>query len=290
MSDAEGIAGVGLLIAAFNDEEAGDQALKAMKEAKRAEQFYFEEAAVIRQDAKGKVHYHETGDMSTGKGAGIGALVGGIVGLFGGPVGVAVGAGAGALVGGAVAHGDAGFSDQSLDQIGVALKPGTSAVVAITSSDFLRAFRDQANEENVHEAVSQLAEGITAQLGAGRDAVMGLVLTEEGLAVQAISADDETVEMLGAAVTAEGIVAGQAVVTEEGAAYQVGVATEEGLVTETAAATADAAAVVDTVTTEEGTYIAGAAVGPDDETDDEAADEAADDESAEEEPAEEAAA
>ena len=81
----QGVPAVGLLVAAFIDESAGDQTLAAMKEAKKQQKFYYEDAAVIRQDAKGKVHYSETGDMSTGKGAGIGALVGGILGILAGP-------------------------------------------------------------------------------------------------------------------------------------------------------------------------------------------------------------
>ena len=67
------------------------------------------------------MHYHETGDMSTGKGAGLGALVGGIIGILGGPPGIALGAGAGAAIGAVAAHGDAGFKNGSLDTIGVAL-------------------------------------------------------------------------------------------------------------------------------------------------------------------------
>ena len=80
MSDSQQrtIPGVGFLVLAFTDAAAGDQVLDAMKHAKKQKQFYFEDAAVIQQDAQGKVHYHETGDMSGGKGAGIGALVGGV--------------------------------------------------------------------------------------------------------------------------------------------------------------------------------------------------------------------
>ena len=59
---------------AFTDEYAADDALTAMKDAKNAQEFYFEDAAVIRQDAQGKVKYHETGDMSAGKGAGMAHL------------------------------------------------------------------------------------------------------------------------------------------------------------------------------------------------------------------------
>ena len=163
------IPAVGFLVVAFTDEKAADQALDAMKAAKKQQQFYFEDAAVIRQDAKGKVHYHETGDMSTGKGAGIGALVGGVLGILGGPAGVVVGAGVGAAIGGALASGDKGFKNESLKTIGVALKPGTSAVAVITSHDFLKAMQQQVPIEDIRTVVSNLAAELSAQLAAGNE-------------------------------------------------------------------------------------------------------------------------
>ena len=93
----EAVAGVGIMVAAFTSEDAGEETLKALKNARSQRQVYFEDAAVIRQDADGDVHYHETGDVTGGKGAGIGAIVGGVIGILGGPAGIAIGAGAGAL-------------------------------------------------------------------------------------------------------------------------------------------------------------------------------------------------
>ena len=54
MSDTQqqGIPAVGFLVVAFTDEMAADQALDAMKAAKKQQQFYFEDAAVIRQVRK----------------------------------------------------------------------------------------------------------------------------------------------------------------------------------------------------------------------------------------------
>ena len=71
MSDEQpqAIPAVGFLVLAFTEEQAADNALKALEDAKKHKQVYCEDAAVIRQDAAGKVHYRETGDMSTGKGA-----------------------------------------------------------------------------------------------------------------------------------------------------------------------------------------------------------------------------
>src|SRR5262245_1246391 len=134
----QGSPGVGFFVAAFTDENLGDKALAEMKEAKKKQQFYFEEAAVIKQDADGKVTYYETGDMGGGKGAGIGALVGGVLGVLGGPGGVLLGAGAGAAIGGVAASGDRGFRDESLNTVGTALTPGTSAIAVITNREFLK--------------------------------------------------------------------------------------------------------------------------------------------------------
>jgi uncharacterized membrane protein len=226
----QGIPGVGFLVMAFNDENAGDQVLDAMKQAKKQQQFYFEDAAVIRQDAKGKVHYHETGDMSSGKGAGIGAVVGGVLGLLGGPAGIALGAGAGAALGAAIAGGDKGFRNEGLNTVGTALRPGTSAVAAITSREVLKAVHEQVPIENIRTAVSNLAAELGAQLAAGKDVAIALVLTAEGIAVKKIAADENSAEVVGAVITADAIVAGAAVITAEGAAYEVAAATAEGVV------------------------------------------------------------
>ena len=220
------MAGVGFLVLAFSDEQAGDQALDAMKQAKKQQQFYFEDAAVIRQDAKGKVHYHETVDMSTGKGAGIGALVGGVLGILGGPAGVAVGAGLGA----AIAGPDKGFRNASLNTVGIALKPGTSAVAVITSHDFLRAVQKQVPIEDVRTAVANLAAEISARLGEGKDVAIGLLLTEQGIAIKEIAVNEESTEVVGAVITADGAAYQVAVATDEGAAMEAGVITDEDAV------------------------------------------------------------
>jgi hypothetical protein len=59
--------------------------------------------AVVRKNPEGKVKIEETGDMSFGPGAGIGAVVGGALGLFAGPGGLVAGAAAGDVIGGAAA-------------------------------------------------------------------------------------------------------------------------------------------------------------------------------------------
>jgi uncharacterized membrane protein len=247
----QGIPAVGFLVVAFTDEYSADQALDAMKDAKKQQVFYFEDAAVIRQDTNGKAHYHETGDMSAGKGAGIGALVGGVIGVLAGPAGVVVGAGAGAAIGGAFASGDKGFKNDNLQTIGMALMPGTSAVAAITSHDFLKAMQQQVPIEDIRTVVSNLAVELSAQLAANKNVAIGLLLTPDGLAIKEIAADETSAQVVGAVITPDAVAVGVAVATADGAAYEVAGATAEGAAMEAGVVTDEGAVVVDAVATPE---------------------------------------
>ena len=263
MSDLQqqGVPAVGFLVMAFLDETAADQTLDAMKQAKKQGKFYFEDAAVIRQDAQGKVHYHETGELGAGKGAGIGALVGGIIGVLGGPVGVALGAGVGAAVG-AAASGDKGFRNESLGTVGVALKPGTSAIAAITSHDFLRAVQQQVPIEQTRATVSNLAAELSARLGENKNVAIGLLLTENGLAIKEIAANEETAEVMGAMITDDATIVGAAVATADGVAYQIVGATKEGVAAEVGVITDEGAVIVDAVALAEAPAIDAASAAP----------------------------
>lgn len=245
----KGIPAVGFLVVAFTDEYAADDALTAMKDARNAQAFYFEDAAVVRQDAQGKVKYHETGDMSAGKGAGIGALVGGVLGILAGPAGVVAGAGVGGAIGAAFATHDGGFRNDNLQTIGLALKPNTSAVAIITSHDFLKAVQQQVPAENIRTVVSNLAAELSTQLAAGKCVAIGMLLTPDGLGIKEIAADKTSTQVVGAVITADAVVAGAAVVTADGAAYEVVAATAEGAVEEAGIVTDEGAEVVDVVAT-----------------------------------------
>jgi len=243
----QAVPAVGFLVVAFTDATAADQALDAMKDAKKQQRFYFEDAAVVTQDAQGKVKYHETGDMSTGKGAGIGALVGGVLGILGGPAGVVVGAGVGAAAGAAIAARDSGFKNENLQTIGVALKPNTSAVAVITSHDFLKAMQQQVPVEDIRTVVGNLAAELSTQLAANKCVAIGLLLTPDGLAIKEIAADETSTQVVGAVITGDAVVVGAAVATADGAAYEVVAATADGAVGEAGAVTDEGAVVVDAV-------------------------------------------
>ena len=237
----EGVAGVGMFVAAFVDELAAEDALKRMKEAKKSGEFYFDDAAVLRSDAKGKVHIKETGDMSTGKGAGIGALIGGVIGLLGGPVGVIAGGAVGALA----AHGDAGFDNKSLKEIGAALVPGSSAVVVTTSKKFVEEVRKQEEKGETLARAKDIASDIREHLQARQDVLYSLVITEAGVAASQVVSSPSELAVFGIVASESGVVAGQAVATGEGAAYEVVAATDDEAAYEAGIATEDGAAVLD---------------------------------------------
>jgi len=246
MSEQEGgVAGVGMLVAAFVEERGADKALEGMKEAKKSGDFFFDDAAVIRSDDKGKVHISETGDMSTGKGAGIGAGIGAVISLIGGPATLAASALAGAAVGALAVHKDSGFDQDSLKEIGAALPAGTSAIAATTSKKFVEEVRKASEQGETLSIAKDFAGDIQAHLQARQDVLYTVVLTEEGIGVAKVVSSPTMLAVFGIAASESGVVAGQAVVTGEGAAYEVVAGDEEGTAYEAGVATDEGGAVVD---------------------------------------------
>ena len=224
----QGVAGVGMLLANYTSKDGAASTYESLKRAMDAGQFYYEDAAVVSRDVDGTVSITEHGDMSTGKGAGIGALIGGVIGILGGPAGIAIGAGAGAAIGGVAAHSDAGFNNETLERIGGALPNNTSALAVTTSKDFVEAARSQSTDDETVMMAQDIADVITSNLNAGQDVLLALVLTENGVAATRVAASDDAVGVFGM------------VATDEGAAARAVVATDEGVAAAEAAATAAA--------------------------------------------------
>lgn len=202
MSEQEGgVAGVAMFLAAFVDEGRANEALGGMKEAKKSGDFDFDDAAVIRSDAKGKVHVSETGDMSTGKGAVVGGVVVGVLSLLGGPAVLALPVLAGAGMGAIAALKDSGFDNDSLKEIGAALPAGTSAIVATTSTKFVEEVRKESEQGETLSFARDIAGDIRAHLGARQDVLYTLVLTEEGIGVAKVVSSPDTLAIFGIVAT-----------------------------------------------------------------------------------------
>lgn len=145
-------------ILAFNF--AGQGTAKQMfKEAKSAgafEGYDIVVEAIVEQDEKGKVHFHEPGHGVWG-GVG-GAAAGGLLGLIGGPVGLLAWAVGGAVVGGAAGkYLGRPIKKGDLKEIGEAMSPDSSA--------FLLLLEDKYTEDLVKGMAGYKANVVTLTVG-----------------------------------------------------------------------------------------------------------------------------
>lgn len=197
-----------IIVAAFQEEDAADGALRALKEAKKEKLISIDNAAVIRKDEDGKLHIKETADMGGGKGAGVGVLVGGAIGLLAGPLGVVAGSALGAAVGGITAKlYDGGFKDERLEQIGASLQPGTSAIVAVIEHRWVKDLERELAEEGADVTTAALAADIAEQLQKGGEVSYTAISGEEGIAGGRVATTEDEAIVSGFIATDEGMVA-----------------------------------------------------------------------------------
>lgn len=159
---------VQVIVAKFKEEETAEEALKGLDEARKQGSIDFEDAAVIIKDEGGKIHYKETTDVSTGRGAAIGGVIGGVLGLIGGPAGVVILGAAGAAVGGLAAHGDAGFKDERLEKLGDELEPGTSGIVVVVAHVWVADIEKQLTASAADVTTHELQEDMIDRMREGK--------------------------------------------------------------------------------------------------------------------------
>jgi len=181
-----------VIVAAFKEETAADEALQTLKEAKKERLIGIQDAAILRRDEKNQLHIKETADLGGGKGAAIGGLLGGVIGLIGGPAGVVLGGAAGAAVGGLAAKlFDAGISDDRLEEIGKGLKPGTSAIIAIIEHRWVAEIEEQLALAGADVLTEALRDDIAEQLAEGKDVMYSALGTDEGITATSMTFETE---------------------------------------------------------------------------------------------------
>lgn len=201
MSD-EKAAFEGIIVAAYADEGAADGVLETVNGAKKEKTFQFWDAAVVRIDERGRYYLSESKDMSTPKGAGIGAVIGGVIGIVGGPAGVILGSGLGAAVGMFVANSDGGIKDERFEEVGQALESGNSALIIVSSHDYLRQMQEYAGEDELTVAMHKLTDGIHEHMVHGNN--VAYIVTSAGRSVSChLLRDDEILNLLGIESAAE---------------------------------------------------------------------------------------
>jgi uncharacterized membrane protein len=243
---------VQLVVAAFQDEKAADEALKELKSLKRERLIGIENAAVIRKDEKGKLHIRETADLGGGRGAVLGGVAGAAIGLIAGPA-LVVPAAVGALVGGLTAKlKDSGFSDERLETLGEGLTPGSSAIVAVIEHKWVAEVQKELEEAGADLVTAQLQADIASQLEAGHEVAYTALATQEGFAAGRVAGGEDEVEGGAVVVTDDAVVGEQFVATQEGFAVRRTTATDEGVVVEGAVGTEEGAVYAVAAETDEG--------------------------------------
>jgi uncharacterized membrane protein len=242
---------VELIVSAFQSEDGADKALQQIIDAKKERLVKIREAAVVVRDSKSKLHISERGDLSPAMGAGSGAALGAAIGLFGGPIGALLGGGVGAAIGGIAARLiDTGIPNDRLAQIGEALKPGTSALVALVEHswvDELRQEFDRAGGDTLAQAVTS---DIARQLEAGKEVAYSAVTAAGGTIATRATQGPEGASLAGIASDGQNVIAGAFEATKDavkgvitdGTELVAGIAEKaEDVATDAVAATTDTA-------------------------------------------------
>ena len=223
---------VQLIVAAFKDEAAAKEALKALKEAKKEGLIKIENAAVLRKDEKGKLHVKETHDMGGGKGAALGGVGGAAVGLIAGAA-LAGPVVFGALVGGLVAKlRDSGFSNERLETLGEGLQPGSSAIVAVVEHTWVAKVEEALAEAEADVMTAEIKADIAAQLEADHEVAYSVIASDEGIVAGRLAGGEDEVEGGILSVDESGVYSGRFVATEAGFVIEEMVETEDGIVDE----------------------------------------------------------
>jgi len=209
-----------LIVAAFQDENGAKDAWKQLKVAKWGGIIKIDRMAIVRRTEKDKVKIKEQGDPGGGKGAAFGTLVGGVIGAIAGPLGaVVVGGATGAVVGGITAKFyDSGIPDHRLEEIGEALKPGTSAIVAVIEHKWVKELEKDLREVGADVLTHALADDIAQQLSDGKEVAFTAIEGEEGVVVGHVAGNEKEMDAETVVVTDEGMSAEAIAADEEGVA------------------------------------------------------------------------
>jgi uncharacterized membrane protein/sporulation protein YlmC with PRC-barrel domain len=149
---------VEMLVKVYDDPGAAHNGLEFVQNLHRRRVLKILDAAVLVKQEDGTLALEDTKDLKPRTGRILGAITGGLVGLLAGPVGAVVGALAGLGIGGLAAkHIDLGFSDEFLKGLQAHLQPGTSALVLLVETEWLKPLSDALADEKgviLHETLT----------------------------------------------------------------------------------------------------------------------------------------
>jgi uncharacterized membrane protein len=145
-----------ILAFVFDGQKGADDAMKQLKSSGALDGYKIEAESIVEQDAKGKVHMHQTG--RGGVGTAIGAGSGALLGLIGGPAGLLAWTLAGGVIGGTAGHylGRA-LSKGDMKEIGDALSADSSALLVL--------LEDKESEDVINSMAGYSTNVVTLTVG-----------------------------------------------------------------------------------------------------------------------------
>ena len=220
---------VQVIIAAFQQEDGADEALKALKRARKKDLIGIQNTAVLRRDQKNKLHIKESRDWEGGKGTAFGGVLGAVVGVLAGPGVLAAGA-AGALIGGLAAKlRDSGFDNKRLQTIGDALQPGTSALVAIIEHKWAARLEEELAQVGADVVTAAISADVAEQLDAGREVAYTALSSARAAAAGRVSVGEDSAQVDSIILNEEGAVADSLSISDEGAMGERLIVTDKGV-------------------------------------------------------------
>ena len=155
-----------LLMIVFNDEDAAGEALKELKEAKKEGLIEIVNAATLKSNEKGKVHYKELADLKfRKKGRILGGSAGVLLALLGGPAGLLVSTAVGAAAGGGLSRlKDKGVPNKERKEMANKLEPNSSALIALVEHVWVDKVIEEVAEYTKEVVKAEMEQEVTEAL------------------------------------------------------------------------------------------------------------------------------
>jgi uncharacterized membrane protein len=207
---------VQVIVAAFNTPDGAGKVMDELKQGKKEGLIGIRDAAVVVKDANGNVKITDSKHRGR-KGMVTGGVIGGVIGLLAtGPVGWAVVGGG--VIGALAGKARGGPMKKEMQDIGQALTPNSSALVAVIDHEWVAQLQSSLVAEGakvVHEAIKA---DIAEQLKAGGNVVYTAVGVDDevvvGRATESAASQVEAAAS-GQAATDQGVPVESATLTQE---------------------------------------------------------------------------
>ncbi|MDQ3893636.1 MAG: DUF1269 domain-containing protein [Actinomycetota bacterium] len=158
-----------VVVVRFPEESKAYQALSVLKQCDADRRIGLRAAAVLERTPEGGLRIAEHADNVGLSGTAGGGLIGMLVGILGGPLGMLLGWGAGALIGGAFDLNRAERTEDALSELGRAIPPGSTAVVATVTEPAVEVI-DGEMAKLEGQVTRRPADEVMAELEAAEDA------------------------------------------------------------------------------------------------------------------------